>query len=24
VAHLRYAGVTEPYRVGGGKDNQPE
>ncbi len=24
VAHLMYAGVTEPYRVGGGKHNQPE
>jgi len=24
VAHLMYAGVTEPYRVGGDKDNQPE
>jgi FtsP/CotA-like multicopper oxidase with cupredoxin domain len=24
VAHLMYAGLTEPFRVGGGKDNQPE
>jgi FtsP/CotA-like multicopper oxidase with cupredoxin domain len=24
VAHLAYAGVTEPYRVGGGADNAPE
>jgi FtsP/CotA-like multicopper oxidase with cupredoxin domain len=24
VAHLMYAGVTEPYRVGGGPDNHPE
>jgi FtsP/CotA-like multicopper oxidase with cupredoxin domain len=24
VAHLAYAGVTEPYRVGGGADNEPE
>jgi FtsP/CotA-like multicopper oxidase with cupredoxin domain len=24
VAHLAYAGVTEPSRVGGGPDNQPE
>ena len=25
VAHLMYAGLTEPYRVGGGKaDNSPE
>jgi FtsP/CotA-like multicopper oxidase with cupredoxin domain len=24
VAHLAYAGVTEPYRVGGTADNQPE
>jgi FtsP/CotA-like multicopper oxidase with cupredoxin domain len=24
IAHLAYAGVTEPYRVGGGADNTPE
>jgi FtsP/CotA-like multicopper oxidase with cupredoxin domain len=24
VAHLMYAGVTEPYRVGGSRENQPE
>jgi FtsP/CotA-like multicopper oxidase with cupredoxin domain len=24
VAHLAYAGVTEPYRVGGRADNEPE
>jgi FtsP/CotA-like multicopper oxidase with cupredoxin domain len=24
VAHLAYAGVTEPFRVGGAADNQPE
>jgi FtsP/CotA-like multicopper oxidase with cupredoxin domain len=24
VAHLAYAGVTEPYLVGGQGDNQPE
>ena len=24
VAHLMYAGVTEPYRVGGRADNEPE
>jgi FtsP/CotA-like multicopper oxidase with cupredoxin domain len=24
VAHLMYAGVTEPYRVGGTADNEPE
>jgi FtsP/CotA-like multicopper oxidase with cupredoxin domain len=24
VAHLMYAGVTEPFRVGGLKDNEPE
>ena len=24
VAHLMYAGVTEPYRVGGAPDNEPE
>jgi FtsP/CotA-like multicopper oxidase with cupredoxin domain len=24
VAHLMYAGVTEPYRVGGRTDNEPE
>jgi FtsP/CotA-like multicopper oxidase with cupredoxin domain len=24
IAHLMYAGLTEPFRVGGGKDNQPE
>jgi FtsP/CotA-like multicopper oxidase with cupredoxin domain len=24
VAHLAYAGVTEPYRVGGSRENEPE
>ena len=24
VTHLMYAGVTEPYRVGGDADNEPE
>ena len=24
VAHLMYAGVTEPFRIGGGADNEPE
>ena len=24
VAHLMYAGVTEPYRVGGDRANEPE
>jgi FtsP/CotA-like multicopper oxidase with cupredoxin domain len=24
VAHLMYEGVTEPFRVGGDSDNQPE
>jgi hypothetical protein len=24
VAHLAYAGVSEPFRVGGGAANQPE
>jgi hypothetical protein len=24
VAHLAYAGVTEPYRVGGSRENAPE
>jgi len=24
VTHLMYAGVTEPYRVGGKADNEPE
>jgi FtsP/CotA-like multicopper oxidase with cupredoxin domain len=24
VAHLLYEGVTEPFRVGGGPENQPE
>ena len=24
IAHLAYAGVTEPYVVGGAADNEPE
>ena len=24
IAHLAYAGVTEPFRVGGPADNSPE
>jgi FtsP/CotA-like multicopper oxidase with cupredoxin domain len=24
VAHLAYAGVAEPFEVGGDRDNQPE
>jgi hypothetical protein len=24
VAHLMYEGVTTPFRIGGGADNQPE
>jgi FtsP/CotA-like multicopper oxidase with cupredoxin domain len=24
VAHLAYAGVTEPYRVGGSRGDEPE